>query len=120
MSSIFPTLASQGRLGSRGLLEAELLTPVIPGLHLYKIPSFDESFAEYLQNLGRELDDRRRRFREGEATEVHVEKVGALEGVMRDFGLCRGCNDPDYSRWYLVERETAADFMAYLAASLAN
>lgn len=103
---------------TRALLEAELLTPVIPGMHLYKIPSFDESFAEYLENLGPEIDHRRRRFLEGETTEVHVEKVGALEGVMRSFGLCRGCNDPEYSRWYLVERETAADFMAYLAASL--
>jgi hypothetical protein len=109
-----------GELGedTRGLLEAELLTPVIPGMHLYKIPSFDESFAEYLENLGPEIDHRKGRFLEGETTEVHVEKVGALEGVMRSFGLCRGCNDPGYSRWYFVERETAADFMAYLAASL--
>ena len=103
---------------TRSLLEEQLLTAVIPGMHLYKIPSFDESFAEYLENLGPELDRRKRSFEKGKTTEVHVEKVGALEGVMRSFGLCRGCNDPHYSPWYFVERETAADFMAYLAASL--
>ena len=103
---------------TRSLLEAELLTAVIPRMHLYKIPAFDKSFAKYLENLGPELDRRRRSFDSGKTTEVHAEKVGAVEDVMRSFGLCRGCNDPHYSQWYFVERKTASDFMAYLAASL--
>lgn len=102
---------------TRSLLEAELVTPVIPEMHLDQIPNFDGSFADYLESLGPELDRRRQHFRNGETTQVHIEKVYTLEVVMRDFGLCEGRNDLNFS-WYAVERETAADFMAYLAASL--
>lgn len=84
----------------------------------WRIPRFDEAFAEYLANLGPELEKRRQNFRDGMTTQIHVEKVGALEQVIKDYGLRRGGNEPYYSSWYAVERETAADFMAYLAASL--
>jgi hypothetical protein len=103
---------------TRSLLQAELVKPIIPGMYLYQVPRFDEAFAEYLANLGPELERRRQSFRDGNTTQIHVEKVGALEQVIKHYGLGRGGNDPDYSSWYAVERETAADFMAYLAASL--
>jgi hypothetical protein len=103
---------------TRSLLQAELVTPVIPGMHLPYIPEFDESFGDYLGSLGPELDLRRNNFKKGKTAQVHMEKVGALNVVMRNFGLCKGGKDPDYSPWYDVEKDTAADFMAYLAASL--
>lgn len=100
------------------LLQAELITPIIPGMLLDEIPEFEQAFSEYLDGLGSDLDTRRRNFRDGSTTQVHVEKVGALESTIREFGLCRGGNDPNYSPCYEVESETAEDFMAYLAASL--
>lgn len=103
---------------TRSLLQEELVRPVIPGMHLYQVPKFDEAFADYLACLGPELDRRRQSFRDGATSQIHVEKVGALEGVIREYGLGRRGNDPYYSSWYAVEQETAADFMAYLAASL--
>lgn len=103
---------------TRSLLQAELVTPIIPGMFLYQIPKFREAFAEYLESLGPKLSRRRRRFQRGATTEIHVEKLGGLDGVMREYGLCRGCNAPNYSPWFVVERQTARDFMAYLAAAL--
>jgi hypothetical protein len=104
---------------TRSLVQSELVTPVIPGMFLYQVPKFDEAFAKYLESLTpTELDRRRQRFREGETTQIHVEKVGALEWVIKEYGLCKDGGEPySYSPWYAVERDTAADFMAYLAAS---
>jgi hypothetical protein len=103
---------------TRSLLQAELVTPVIPGMFLYQIPRFAEAFAHYLESLGPKLDRRRRRFLAGATTEVHVEKLGDLERVMREYELCKRGNGKGYSQWYAIERQTARDFMAYLAAAL--
>src|SRR5687767_12820338 len=44
---------------TRSLVQANLVTQVIPGEHLYRIPQFTESFIGYLESLGPVLTHRR-------------------------------------------------------------
>jgi hypothetical protein len=102
---------------TRSLLIEEMLFPVMPGNWIYQISDFDRAFGEYLERLSvEELDYRRRNLDAGKISRIHVEKVQTLEDVLQQFGL--GQPSEEYTPWYDVERKTAADFMAYLAASL--
>ena len=45
---------------TRSLVEACLVRQVIPGEHIHRIPSFRDSFSEYLNALNEEVMNKRR------------------------------------------------------------
>lgn len=109
------------RLGehTQSLMREGLVQPIIPSRHTYALPRFDEGFTDYLETLGEaELERRRAALAAGDTTRLHVEKVGTLERVLHDYRLGVPRGGGAYTPWYTVERSTAADFMAYLAACL--
>lgn len=97
-----------------GLVREELVFQVIPGMYVYEIPRFDESFLVYLETLGSELEQRRRDFRRGSVFKIHMEKLEDIGGFLIGQQLARQVD----SSWYEVERDTANDFMSYLATAL--
>jgi hypothetical protein len=97
------------------LIQANLVTQVIPRWHVWRIPRFTEAFLEYLQNLGDvTLDKRKVKFRDRNGFKIHVEKLDQLASHLQRFHLAR----PFRGSWIEVESATAKEFMAYLAAAL--
>jgi hypothetical protein len=98
----------------RSLVEQELVLQVIPGVHIHEIPKFEGTFQGYLEGLGQEAARRQARFARGSTFKVHIEKMGNIGQALVQRRLAREAEYP----WYEVERETAQDFMSYLAAAL--
>src|SRR6266566_4925277 len=110
------------------LLLEELVVQVQPGAHLHSLPRFAEAFTHYIEQLGPELDVRRRAFAAGRGDKIHSEKLGKDQPIARvhiekldqvsyaleQAGLARVAEYP----WFDVELETADDFMCYLATCL--
>jgi len=109
-------LHEPARLGSymQELLQQELVTQVVPGPFIHRLPRFEIEFERYLRGPGIELDRRRAHFNRGNAVRIHMEKMGNLPQLLVDLQLARRTNGP----WVRVELETSNDFMAYLAATL--
>ena len=100
---------------TRSLVEACLVKQVIPGTHIRKIPSFKESFLKFLKSQDEKTYEKRRKsFKEGDYSKIHIEKMDELEYEFEHMGLAK----EDESPWWFVEHETAREFMAYLAATL--
>ncbi len=98
----------------QSLLREELVFQIMPGAYIYEIPRFFEAFSGYLDNLGPEIDARRKRFALGNTFRIHIEKLGDIGDMLIRHRLATLERYP----WHLVERETAEDFMSYLASSL--
>lgn len=96
------------------LVRAGLVFQVIPGAHIYEIPRFFDAFSGYIDGLGREIAHRKERFARGSTFRIHIEKLGDIGDLLVRERLAV----PEQYPWYEVERETADDFMSYLAASL--
>lgn len=96
------------------LVRAGLVEQVIPGAHIGEIPQFADRFLGYLEELGPTLDARRASFAGDGGHRIHVEKMGRIGKGLTEIALARPGSYP----WYVVERETANDFMSYLAVSL--
>lgn len=108
-------------LYTRDLIKANLVTQVIPGMYIQKIPLFAKAFEDYLVGLGPELDRRRSVFQRRLSSayglfDIHIEKLGNVDQVLMDAGLAKMREYP----WFSVEPATARDFMAYLAAALGH
>jgi hypothetical protein len=103
-------------LGSymQSLLREELVFQVMPGMYIFDMPNFFEKFNDYVEGLGPQMDARRGNFERGEASRIHIEKLGDLGDMLVRQRLA----SPQQYPWYDVERETGDDFMSYLAASL--
>lgn len=100
---------------TRSLVEAELVRQVMPGAYLWEIPSFTEAFIGYLNSLGTDTIEKRiAAFKRGENFSIHIEKMEGLEFRLEKMGVAQMKKYP----WYTVEKTTAKEFMAYLAASL--
>jgi len=103
---------------TRSLVQATLVKQVVPGEFLHLIPTYTESFVNHLESLGPELENRRKSFkgffRRRGSYSIHIEKMNQLGEVFVDMGLAKRKDYP----WYNVEAKTAAEFMAYLAATL--
>lgn len=99
---------------TRSLIQANLVTQVMPGMHLYRIPNLTDSFINYLESLGPGLDQRRTVFTRTKPVHIHIEKMDNLGPELEEMGLavCR-----DYP-WYDVEGQTADDYMSYLSTVL--
>lgn len=104
------------RLGehTRSLVEHELIRQIHPGSYIGGIPSFSSSFEAFLLESPVRLSERREAFRRNETFSIHMEKMGPIEDILRESGLAQVQRYP----WFSVEKDTAADFMAYLAACL--
>jgi len=98
----------------RCLVEEELVFQVIPSNYISEIPRFLEVFQRYLDNLGPEVSSRTRRFVQGDLFRIHIEKMGPIADALCRHRLARQTEYP----WYDVERDTADDFMSYLATAL--
>ncbi len=96
------------------LLREELVDQVIPGMYIYEIPNFEQSFQTYIDGLGVGMARRRVRFAQGRRLKVHIEKMGEIAHALAGQGLAHEGPYP----WYEVEADTADDFMSYLAAAL--
>jgi hypothetical protein len=99
---------------TRSLVQANLVTQVIPGVHLYRIPQFTDSFIGYLESLDPVLTQRRVRALKRHSTHIHMEKMGSIADELVKMGLAVYRNYP----WYDVESDTADDFMSYLSTVL--
>lgn len=100
---------------TRNLIREGLVKQVIPSSYLGDLPNFVSAFMGYLNSLGSNcLEERRRAFQSTTGSKVHVEKLYALEYEFRNASLARPIDHP----WLEVERETAKEFMIYLAAVL--
>lgn len=98
-----------------GLIQEDLVKPIIPGLHVDEIPNFTEAFLEYVDSpnypVPRGVINRKR----VSTFSVHMEKLGPIGSKLVERGLAREKHD---WAWYDVEAYTANQFMAYLAATL--
>jgi hypothetical protein len=101
---------------TRDLLEEGLIESIIPGMYLWQVPGFRDSFVEYLEH-------QRVRLRVGQNwlaggapawVRVHFEKMGDIADYLVQVQLARKI---DYS-WYEVEPRVASRFMCYLACVL--
>jgi hypothetical protein len=100
---------------TRSLIEAQLVRQVIPSVYLDRVRYFADAFLGYVATLGPVLDQRRVAFNEGKTFRVHVEK---MENIGEDLGRIGLARRSETWAWYDVERDTAHDFMAYLAIVL--
>lgn len=118
VASIIPTeyLNDPDRLGehTRSLIEHELVRQVHPGAYVWEIPSFLPAFEAHLTESPTELASRRESFQHGQAFRIHMEKMGPIEDFLCEEKLAKKA---DYF-WFSVEKRTATEYMAYLAACL--
>jgi len=112
-------LLDPNRLGTYmvELVRAGLVRQVIPGIYLWDVPRFADSFLEYVDAEATRADWLERLSRSPAATwtTIHAEKIERLGDELIRRGLARRTAR---SSWYAVEPRTAAAFMAYLAAVL--
>lgn len=97
------------------LIRAGLVTQVIPAYVLHGVGRFTDSFMEYLENLGPVLERRRTSFCDSPGFRIHLEKLNETAEELERIKLARFSGRYP---WVEVERSTAQDFMAYLAAVL--
>ncbi|MCH7559258.1 MAG: hypothetical protein IIB56_17635 [Planctomycetes bacterium] len=70
---------------------------------------------KYINSLKNKVIERRRvSFKKGYTSNIHIEKMDGLEYELRDMGLAEKRDYP----WWLIEKDTAWEFMSYLAATL--
>jgi hypothetical protein len=121
---------------TRSLIEANLVTQVIPSDYLHEVPNFTTAFINYVESLGAELERRRTEFHPEAYSHVHVQKFGYKQihaekmGSMPihldktsdiaynlvHLGVAKWSEYP----WVNVEPQTAYEFMSYLAAVLGH
>lgn len=97
-----------------GLVREQLVTQVIPGMHLWKVPRFAVAFLEYLDRRGVPSPERPQQ----DWVKVHMEKLQDVAEPLCERGLARKDTSVSHSSWYVIEPQIADEFMAYLAAVL--
>jgi hypothetical protein len=117
VSSIVPydfvTNPNQFSDNMRDLVCAELVEQVMPMDYLDKIPCFEESFLDYV--------DQQIILRGNDHINllvnpflIHIEKMGDIANRLLELGVAKCGNYP----WYKVERWVGEAFMTYLATTL--
>jgi hypothetical protein len=106
------------RLGehTRSLVEKELVTQVIPGSHVYRIPRFTEAFIDRLDRLGPGMDHRRQSFERDKIFTIYSEKMFGVSDALVKLKLAR--KSRSHTNVFDVEEQTGFEFMAYLAMTL--
>jgi hypothetical protein len=98
------------------LVAEGLMTQIFPGPLLHETPAYSEEFVRYLRLIAPRLHRRQERFATGDRRRIHLEKLHGVETELVRLKLA--VEDQTSSYWYDVERDTAADFMTYLATTL--
>lgn len=102
-------------LGSHmaGLVREHLVTQVVPGMHLWKVPRFEAAFLDHLDRRGAPPSSTSENW-----PNVHMEKLRGVADELCQRGLAHKDDSSPYSPWYRIQPEIADEFMAYLAAVL--
>ncbi|WGS49702.1 hypothetical protein LFL96_18450 [Paraburkholderia sp. D15] len=98
----------------RNLVDAELVTPIIPAQFLYRVGQFETVFIELLDTRLKRIGRLRVDTKPHPRTRIHVEKLGKIPEVLVERGLA----EQHDSSWYSVDTPVANLFMAYLAVCL--
>jgi hypothetical protein len=118
VSSIVPYefMMNPEKLGSymSSLVQEELVFPVMPGVYIYEIHNSSTPSTDILKVLVRRWTNAGRAFSVATCAEFTSKSSGTLATCSAGRGLASLQQYP----WHDVERETADDFMSYLAASL--
>jgi|SRR5712671_2764541 len=96
-----------------GLVREKLVEQVIPGMYLWQIKNFEQSFLDFIDA------QKLKAHYEPTWPKIHMEKLQGLGDALSGRGLARKQgNVGEYSPWYKVEPRVAESFMAYLASVL--
>lgn len=108
-------LENPARLGVYmvGLVREQLVTQVIPGMHIWKVPRFAAAFLDHLDRRGQPSPGAQQDW-----VKVHMEKLQDLAEALCTRGLASKDTSSQYSPWYMIQPQIADEFMAYLAAVL--
>lgn len=99
----------------RSLVRADLVRQVIPGNYVGNIPNYTSAFLEHLEQLGTAVEGRRKRFTRHAGVNIHLEKMShdiRQDLVNRKLGRAKD------GTWFQVEKDTANEYMTYLAATI--
>ena len=97
------------------LVRAGLVVQVIPAEHSWKIRNLKQTFINYIHGLKAPVLAKRRKLFENRMFHmVHMEKLDGITDGLIELGLAQHGNYP----WVYLEKTTAEEFMAYLAATL--
>lgn len=95
------------------LVREKLVTQVVPGMHLWKVPDFEAAFLDHVDAM-----TARQSAPSDLWPKVHIEKLQQVAEGLCQRGLARQDKSEKYSPWFNVEPQIAEEFMAYLAAVL--
>ncbi|MFC2001227.1 hypothetical protein ACFLUZ_01835 [Chloroflexota bacterium] len=96
------------------LIEEGLVRSIKPTDYIYQIPHFEKAFLQYVDHPCFPIPMGTIRMLGIRTLKIHMEKLGSVGDELCQRGLARLQNYP----WYEVEKYTANQFMAYLAAVL--
>lgn len=117
LSSIVPMdyIEVPEKLGTftRQLVEELLIEQIIPGQHIYKMPTFDKTFIDYIEVA---LSNENRSNQLISTSRIHAEKLSDIPDYLVDRGLAT----KRHGNWYDVESSIAQLFMTYLASCLGS
>lgn len=101
----------------KGLVESELVEPLLPMNYVHKIPHFSEAFLRYVDGriaLEASKENNEAFFVSDHMQLLHIEKLQNIAEELQRRGLAIPTRYP----WYGVAPWVADAFMAYLAAAL--
>lgn len=97
----------------QGLVREGLVTQLIPGHLLWKLPRFKDAFVNHVDQMPKRVPKGKRPW-----PLIHMEKLQEIGEELCERGLAWKDTRYKHSPWYEVEPKTAAEFMAYLASVL--
>ena len=106
------------------LVRENLVEQVVPGMHLWRVKNFTESFLDYADaKYGKGNEPYFSNWAAVHAQKlggasIHMEKLHDLAERLCERGLAQRNADNPYSPWLKLEPRIADDFMAYLAGVL--
>ena len=99
---------------TRSLLKEKLLEHIFPAQYTFGIPDFAGSFIEIIEPSD-DLTRRQKLFKEGKTVKIHAEKLDKIALTLKDLQLAE---PQSIYGWWNIEKNTADEFMCYLAAFL--
>lgn len=96
------------------LSEAGLLEHIFPAQYTFGFPDFSRSFIKTIEG-SYDLEDRQKLFKKKSTVKIHAEKLSEIGNSLIELHLAE---EKDRYGWYNVEKQTANEFMCYLAVFL--
>ncbi len=97
-----------------GLVQEELVKPIVPKEYIYKVPNFTKPFIECVDSPNYPIPHGIIKSANVNTFRVHMEKLGSIGDELTNRGLAKELEWP----YYEIEAYTANQFMAYLATVL--